>query len=372
MKTILDGWDGRAVTLGIFVGAIVVTLVANAILFAIIRRLSRRGKPFYVSVAKHCYAPMRLLLPAIAVEAILPLLKLTGDEARVLGHVISLGLIGGVGWLSVSAVAVATDAILAHYRVDAKDNLTARKIHTQLSMFKRALNIVVGVLTFSVMIMTFSWARDFGTSLLASAGIAGLVVGMAARSTLTNLIAGIQIALTEPIRIEDVVIVNGEWGWIEEILTTYVVVRIWDLRRLVVPISYFIEHPFQNWTRVTANLLGYAYLYVDYTAPIDAIREELHRILEASPRWDRQVWNLQVTNTSEHAIELRALMGAADSGTAWDLRCEVREKLVAFVQKNYPQSLPKTRGEIGELRAQVMAPEPRSVDGPPIGHQGGA
>ncbi len=372
MNRILAEWNGRAIAPAVFVGAIVAALVANAIVFAIVRRVGRRGKPFYASVAKHCYAPMRVVLPALAVEIILPLFRLAGGEERVLGHMSSLAMIGGTGWLSVGAVAVATDAILAHYRVDARDNLAARKIHTQLSLFKRTLSIVIGVLTFSVMIMTFGWARDLGTSLLASAGIAGLVVGMAARSTLGNLIAGIQIALTEPIRIDDVVIVEGEWGWIEEILTTYVVVRIWDLRRLVVPISYFIEHPFQNWTRVTADLLGYTYLYVDYTAPIDAIREELHRILEASPRWDRKVWNLQVTNASEHTLELRALMSAADSGTAWDLRCEVREKLVAFVQKNYPQCLPKTRGELGELRAEVIAPEPRRADGPPIGHQGGA
>ncbi len=372
MNTIFAEWHGTAIGLGIFAGAIVTGLLANAILFALIRRLGRRGKLLYVSVARHCDRPMRLMLPAIAVEMIVPLLKLSGDQARVLGHALSLALIGGIGWLSMGAIAVAVDEILARYRVDAKDNLAARKIHTQLNLFKRALSIVVGVLTFSVMIMTFSWARDFGTSVLASAGIAGLVVGMAARSTLTNLIAGIQIALTEPIRIDDVVIVDGEWGWIEEILTTYVVVRVWDLRRLVVPISYFIEKPFQNWTRATADLLGYTYVYVDYTAPIEAIRDELRRILEASPRWDRRVWNLQVTNASEHTIELRALMSAADSGTAWDLRCEVREKLVEFIQKSYPQCLPKARGEIGELRARVLAPEAQGADGPPIGHGHGA
>jgi len=179
-----------------------------------------------------------------------------------------------------------------------------------------------------------------------SAGLAGLILGMAMRPTLASLIAGIQIALTQPIRIEDVVIVEGEWGWIEEIHTTYVVVKIWDLRRLVVPLSYFIEKPFQNWTRVTADLLGTVFLYVDYNIQVEEIRQELHSVLESSGMWDGKSWGLQVTNAGEHTLELRALMSAPNGSAAWDLRCHVRERLVQFLQKRHPESLPRTRAEV--------------------------
>ncbi len=200
--------------------------------------------------------------------------------------------------------------------------------------------------------MTFPSIRTVGTSLIASAGLAGLILGMAMWPTLASLIAGIQIALTQPIRIEDVVVVEGEWGWIEEIGTTYVVVRIWDLRRLVVPMSYIIEKPFQNWTRVTANLLGTVFLYVDYSVPVDEVRQELHSILKASGMWDGETWGLQVTDAGQHTLKLRALMNAPDDSKAWDLRCYVRESLIKFLQQRYPESLPKTRAEV-QIAAHV-------------------
>jgi len=199
------------------------------------------------------------------------------------------------------------------------------------------------------MLMTFEKVRQLGTSILASAGVIGIIVGVAAQRTIATFLAGIQIAVTQPIRIDDVVIVENEWGRIEEITLTYVVVRIWDLRRLVLPITYFIEKPFQNWTRVTADILGTVFIYVDYTVPIQAVREELHRILQNSKLWDKKVWGLQVTNTTEHTVELRALMSAPDASSAWDLRCEVRERLVEFIQKNYPDGLPKVRAEIRDF-----------------------
>ena len=177
-------------------------------------------------------------------------------------------------------------------------------------------------------------------------GLAALVAGLAARSTFSNLIAGVQIAFTQPMRLDDVVIVEGEWGWIEEIRTTYVVVRIWDLRRLIVPLSYFIEKPFQNWTRQTADLLGTVFLYTDYTVPVEEVRQEFHRVLESSKRWDGKVWGMQVTNASERSMELRALMSAPNASVAFELRCFVREKLIQFLQEKYPQSLPKTRAEL--------------------------
>jgi small-conductance mechanosensitive channel len=238
------------------------------------------------------------------------------------------------------------DLILKQYTIDAKDNLRARKIHTQLQVVKRILIVVICVVAFSAMLMTFEKVRQLGTSILASAGIAGIIIGFAAQRSLSTLLAGLQIAITQPIRIDDVVVVESEWGRIEEITLMYVVVCIWDLRRLVLPITYFTEKPFQNWTRMTSDILGTVYLYVDYRVSVRAIREELHRILLASDLWDTKVWGLQVTNSTDRTMELRALMSAPDASNAWNLRCEVREKLIAFIQQNYPDALPKVRAEI--------------------------
>jgi small-conductance mechanosensitive channel len=176
--------------------------------------------------------------------------------------------------------------------------------------------------------------------------VAAVVAGLAARTTLSSLFAGVQIALTQPIRLDDVVVVEGEWGWIEEITTTYVIVRVWDLRLLVVPLSYFIEKPFQNWTRRTADLLGTVFVYVDYSVPVNELRQELLDILRKSGMWDGRTWGLQVTNASDRTIELRALMSAPNGPKAWDLRCHVREKLIEFLQRQYPQSLPRVRAEL--------------------------
>ena len=238
------------------------------------------------------------------------------------------------------------DLLAFHYRMDVSDNLLARRVQTQLRFLRRVVILIITIVALSIMLMTIPAIRQIGASLLASAGLAGLIVGMAMRPTLSSLIAGMQIALTQPIRIDDVVVVEGQWGWIEEIQSTHVVVRIWDLRRLVLPLSYFIEHPFENWTRTSADLLAYVFLWVDYTIPVDEVREELTRILKTTKKWKGSINVLQVTDANEHAVQIRALMDAADSSLAWDLRCYVREKLIAFLQQNYPDSLPRTRGEI--------------------------
>ncbi len=181
-------------------------------------------------------------------------------------------------------------------------------------------------------------------------------MGLAAQRTISTLLAGIQIAITQPIRVDDVVIVENEWGRIEEITFAYVVVRIWDLRRLILPITHFIEKPFQNWTRVTADILGTVFIYVDYTGPVQAIREELHRILKSTDLWDGKAWVLQVTHATERTVELRALMSAQDAPTAWNLRCEVRERLIEFVQRNYPDGLPKVRAEVSQSEENRILP----------------
>ena len=258
------------------------------------------------------------------------------------------------------------DAAYAKYRIDVSDNLAARRVRTQIQVLRRIFVVVVVIVTAAVMLMTFPAIHELGTSLLASAGLAGLIVGMAMKPTLSSLLAGLQIALTQPIRIDDVVIVQGEFGWIEEIETTYVIVRTWDLRRLVVPLSYFIENPFQNWTRKTADLLGTVFVYVDYSVPVEEVRQELHRILESSPLWDGKVWGLQVTNASEQAVEIRALMSAPNAPKAWDLRCYVRESLIKFLQERFPESLPKMRAEVHGLSAGNHHPSEAAVQRSPL------
>jgi small-conductance mechanosensitive channel len=243
---------------------------------------------------------------------------------------------------------VLDDFILSQYKIDVADNLQARKIYTQLQVLKRIVVVIIGIITLAAMLMTFEKVRQLGTSILASAGVIGIIIGVAAQRTLATFIAGFQIAVSQPIRLDDVVIVENEWGRIEEITLTYVVVRIWDLRRLIVPITHFIEKPFQNWTRATADILGTVFLYVDYTVPIQALRQELHSILQSSPLWDGSAWGLQVTNATDRTVEIRALMSARDASAAWNLRCEVREKLIEYIKNNYPAGLPKVRAEISE------------------------
>jgi small-conductance mechanosensitive channel len=212
--------------------------------------------------------------------------------------------------------------------------------------------------------MVFDQVRSLGASVLASAGVLSIIIGFAAQRTIANLFAGFQLALTQPIRLDDVVIVENEWGRIEEVTLTYVVVRIWDMRRLIVPLSYFIEKPFQNWTRSRSDLLGTVFIHADYTIPVDAVREELKRIVAQSSLWDGQVCVLQVTNATERTVELRALASAPDASKAWDLRCEIREKLIAFVQQNFPESLPRLRAEVEPAHA---APRESNARENPIG-----
>ncbi len=335
------------VSLGIVLAAVLIAHVVFVIVRATLRRMTRHTRSAVDdNLIRHGEGPVRLILPLLAIFAALPLTALPDTILGPVRHLLILLMIAAVSWLIHSLSLSFDEAIEEKYRLDVADNLLARQVHTQIDVLRRVFGVVLVVITLAVMLMTFPGVRQVGTTLFASAGVAGLVIGMAARPTLSNLIAGIQIALTQPIRIDDVVIVENEWGRIEEISTTFVVVRIWDLRRLVLPLSYFIEHPFQNWTRVTADLLGTVFLYTDYGIPVEAVRQELRRILEDSGKWDGKVCGLQVTNANERTMELRALMSAPDASIGWDLRCHVREKLIEFVQREYPESLPRIRAEV--------------------------
>ncbi|MGC9342894.1 MAG: mechanosensitive ion channel family protein [Bacteroidales bacterium] len=252
-------------------------------------------------------------------------------------------IIFGGTWISINTVRIIRFFILKRLDVSNKDNLKARKIITQFKVLSRIIVFTIIFLAISVALMTFESIRSMGVSLFASAGVAGIILGLAAQKVIGSVIAGFQIAITQPIRIDDVVIVEGEWGWIEEILLTYVVVRIWDKRRLVLPTTYFFEKPFQNWTRNTAEILGTVYIYSDYTLPVGKLREAYLEMIKKAELWDGNVANIQVTNATEKTMEIRALMSAPDSSTAWDLRVYMREKLIEYLQENYPDQLPRTR-----------------------------
>lgn len=350
MEFILRNWHDWMWSVCILAGAILIARVVHVILFFVLKRLAKRkGDVFVNSLVRHGEGPTRWILPLLTILAALPLARLPEKMEVAIERVAGLGLIAAVAWLIILVSHIVSDLTSARFRIDLPDNLAARRIQTQIEVLHRIVVVIVVIVTLSVMLMTFPTIKHIGMSLLASAGLAGLVVGMAMKSTLSSLIAGIQIAFTQPIRMEDAVVVEGEYGWIEEIATTYVVVRIWDLRRLVLPLSYFIEHPFQNWTRSSAALLGNVILYVDYTVPVEEVRAELARILKSSNLWAGKVCALQVTDATQGTLQLRALMDANDSGSAWDLRCYVREKLIQFLQDKYPDALPKVRAEFHSL-----------------------
>jgi small-conductance mechanosensitive channel len=288
----------------------------------------------------------RVLLPLFGLILGVQTLPIPPDWQSVLGTVLSLVLIAATSFLLYLLVEAAESLVLNRYRLDVKDNLEARAVYTQITVLRKIAVTVIAILTIGSMLMVFESVRQFGTSILASAGIAGIIIGFAAQRSIATLVAGFQIAVTQPIRLDDVVIVENEWGRIEDISLTYVVVRIWDQRRLVVPITYFLEQPFQNWTRTSAEILGTVFLYVDYSVPLGALRQELDRVLSESKFWDGRVKGLQVTDAKQHTLEVRLLASAADASLAWDLRCEVREKLVQFLQRNYPESLPRVRAEL--------------------------
>jgi len=349
VKELLQNWEAITIPLGIIAVAVLLAVAAHYVLFKILNRFARGTESILDdALVKHSAGPGRLIIPLLAVSFVPTIVKFPAGILPLVKQTLALLWIVGVAWLVIKLAYAVEDLILSQYALDVRDNLAARRIHTQIQILKKVVIVVVVILALATVLMTFEKVRQLGTTLLASAGIVGIIVGIAAQKSIATLFAGLQMAITQPIRIDDVVIVENEWGRIEEITLTYVVVRIWDLRRLIVPITYFLEKPFQNWTRISADILGTVFLYVDYTVPVEAVRTELRRIVENSPLWDGQVCVLQVTNATERTVELRALMSAADSSSAWGLRCEVREKLIEFIRQNYPDGLPKVRAELRE------------------------
>lgn len=337
--------------------AVAIGLMIHLVLFWILRRVARRTDTAVdQSFVRRLSRPSRVLFPLLATQFVLPSVVVL-SESVLLRHIMSLLLILNVAWLVIALVRASAELINSHYDVTVPDNYTARRMHTQINVISRVLVVLIAIIGIGLALMTFPRVRELGTSLLASAGIAGIIVGFAARPVLENIIAGVQLALTQPINIDDVVIVDGEWGRIEEITTTYVVVRIWDDRRLICPFTKFISESFQNWTRRTADILGTVFIYADYSVPFAAVRDELKRIVEQHPKWDKRVCVLQVTDATESAVEMRALVSASSASRAWDLRVDVRERLIEYLQREHPQALPQTRVQMMDLRTGKSGPE---------------
>lgn len=353
-EVLAETWSAWGWAIGYLVAAGLLGLLVHAILFRVLipvakRAAQRAGFPVIDLPIVRVRRPMRVIMPLLAMQVAVPTLTMLGAERLgLLQRILSLLTVSAITWLVVVILSVIEGLIKDRHQIDVADNLEARRVHTQVTVLTRTVMAFVIILGVGSALMTLPAVRELGAGLLASAGVAGLVIGFAARPVLENLIAGVQLALTQPIRLDDVVIIDGEWGRIEQITATYVVVRIWDQRRLIVPFSKFISEAFQNWTRESSEILGTIFLHTDYTVPVQAVREELQRLAEAHPLWDRRVCVLQVTDATERSMQLRALVSAKDSGQAWDLRVHVREKLIEFLQREYPGALPKARVELGE------------------------
>ncbi|MFF2049892.1 mechanosensitive ion channel family protein [Stenotrophomonas bentonitica] len=354
-------WQQAALYLWPISIALVIGITGWWLLMALTRRLKNRDYR-RARIARVISRPLAFALPLLL---LIPALEATPLHGRWLDQslrLLHIGLTGCFIWLLVRAVAAGEQAILRDHPMEVADNLEARRIQTQTRVLSRVLMGAIILIGVSLILLTFPMVRQIGTALLASAGIIGLVAGIAAKPVFGNLIAGLQIALTQPIRLDDVVIVEGEWGRVEEINSSYVVVRIWDARRMVVPLTWFIEHPFQNWTRRSADLLGTAFLWLDYTAPIPAIRAELERICKGEALWDGQVCVTQVTETSEHTLQVRLLVSARNSGDAFDLRCIVRERMLDFLAREHPQALPRTRAELNQEVTPTRRPRSQPAE----------
>lgn len=306
----------------------------------------RSRSRFYDLLAPLIGRALRILIPVLGVICALPIIPLPASYLQVLDKGVSIMLIVSLALIALQAVRTLEAELLMRFDISAADNLRARKVYTQVQVIGKVIDVAITLLTVATILMLFSEVRQVGTSLLASAGIVGIVAGIAAQKTLANLLAGFQIALAQPMRQDDVLVVEGAWGRVEEITLTYVVIHVWDDTRLVLPLSYFIEEPFQNWTRSSAQLLGQVHVWVDYTFPVDEGRKALKEIIETNPMWDRRFWNLQVVEAGEKAMQLRVLATAADSSTAWNLRCDIREKFIAFIRRCHPEALPRVRAQL--------------------------
>jgi small-conductance mechanosensitive channel len=330
----------------VFCSVLVVANLVHYILFRVLHRKESTNNPLGWGLQQHLGKPARAIFLLTSLFIILPLIPGLPDNIDpMLRHALTMLVVVALGWFAIGCIYVLQAFLLRRYDLTAENNFRARRLHTQFQLFRRVLIAFVVIIDIGGLLWTFNDPRiwHYGSGLLASAGIASLIIATAAKSSASNFFAGLQIAISEPIRIDDVVVVQGEWGRVEEINSAYVIIKIWDLRRLVVPLSYFIENSFQNWTHHSSDIMGTAFIYVDYSIPVEDLRKQFEAIVHPSPLWDRQVCGLQVTNLTDRSMELRCLMSSRNSSENFDLRCIVREKMTAWIQQNYPNAFPLTR-----------------------------
>ncbi|MEJ6790051.1 mechanosensitive ion channel family protein [Brevundimonas sp. BR2-1] len=343
-----------AVVTVILVGFVFVGWAANQLVFALLKLAVRERDVFWRGLVGRARLKVRIAVMIAALALAVTVSPLDPGPSLILRQTLLFGFILTMGWMLIGASDMWAVVYLRRFNMAEEDNLLARKHVTQARILQRVAALLIGIVTLGLALLTISAVRQWGMSLLASAGVVGIIAGFALQPLLTNMIAGVQIATDQPIRLDDAVIVEGEWGTIEEITSTYVVVKLWDWRRMILPLTYFISKPFQNWTRETARLIGTAFLYVDYEAPMDRLRGELERICRESPLWDGDVVNLQVTEITDRVAQVRCLASARNAPTAFDLRCEIREKMLAFMRDRCPEALPRDRLAL----ERTIRPEP--------------
>ena len=351
----LPEWLVIAIVVSVFVGA---GWIVHRIAFAILRRVVKNKDLFWRGVIERVRRKLRVLIILLAVGVSITVSPLDPEPSQAVRAILLFLTILVVGWIIAGAVDMWAVVYLRKFNMQAEDNLVARKHVTQTRILQRAAVIGIGIVSAALALMTIGAVRQWGVSLLASAGVVGIIAGLALQPVLKNLFAGIQIATAQPIRIDDAVVVEGEWGTIEEITSTYVVVKLWDWRRMILPLSYFIEKPFQNWTRETSRLIGSVMLYVDYEAPMDRLRAELERICKASAHWDGDIVNLQVTDITDRVAQVRCLASARSAPVAFDLRCEIRERMLAFMRDHCPEALPQERVSMERNAAPLVIGTP--------------
>lgn len=348
MKEVLENWSDNMPSwlwnILITITAVIIGLIIKLIIKSILNFYKNRNDySLFRSIIVHTGRPMNHFVPLLVLNLMLPLMDMQKRFYIPFSRFIEISLIISFAVLLVSSITVFEDYMYHVYDLNKEDNLKERKIRTQLQFIRRILVTFIVLVAVAVVLLSFDNVRKIGAGLLTGVGIGGIIIGFAAQKSLANFLAGFQIAFTQPLRIDDVLVVEGEWGRVEDITLTYVVLNIWDQRRLILPINYFIEKPFQNWTRTTSQILGTVFLYLDYNTPVDAIRAEFDRLLDATKLWDKRVKVIQVTDAKENTIEIRALMSARNSSQAFDLRCYIRENLINFLRDNYPESLPLQR-----------------------------
>ncbi len=346
IESSMHGWPAVITTAVLVIAAIAVAAILQIMIVRMVPKRLLGTRPVLGRMIKRMRKVLFFFIAVLLLGGVVPVVPIS-ESARInLLHVLGAVFIVMVGWTFTIMVDATTAHQLAHRPENIQSDAIARKHVTQWQVLRRVSYVLTFIVTVAAALMMFPAVRAYGVSLLASAGAAGLVVGLAARPVLSNLIAGVQIAITQPLRVEDAVVINGQWGWVEEITSTYVVVRIWNWQRMIVPLAWLLGQPFQNWTRDSSELIGTVHWNVDYTVPVDVLRKKLDEIVHSTPLWSGKVMVLQVTQALATTIELRALVSARNSGEAWDLRCYVREKMIGFLQAEYPNALPKQRLEI--------------------------